>query len=251
MNYKVLTTLDGSPSLRSKLTTPDGVEGESMHHLGGAYSETQYIYGEALRRTEDIIMTQNFSVMVVGLGLGYIELLSMGEFLKFKTNGIRSCTEFSDIEFKMVSYEIDPFLKDGFIKWIFNKLEPIHPLFEVYEEIALYLTKDGYSISEIKCHLVSAYEAKRWIIFNELNLSNLPEFKVNKLLYDAFSGFSTPLLWEEGFLNQLLNKISANHCTFSTYACKGSLKRALILNSFEFQKKKGFLGKRDSTFAIK
>lgn len=43
--FALVLTADGSPTIRD-LTSP---QQECMHHRGGAYQETQYVYGEAIR----------------------------------------------------------------------------------------------------------------------------------------------------------------------------------------------------------
>lgn len=239
MNYEVIITKDGSPSLRGKDNLGDG--NESMHHLGGAYSETQYIYGGALR-TEQNNRTL-FSVLVVGLGLGYIELLAMGEYLR----------QNSVLPFKMYSYETDEDLKVAFIGWLSGELNSEHPLFSVYELIAQCFSKDGYPVDLIKKELLKAKSNKQWLIDGAFSLSSLPPADVNCILYDAYSGKSNPELWSEEFLTTVFTQVTAQStsCVFATYACTGVLKRSLIASGFQFQKKPGFAGKRDCSFAIK
>jgi hypothetical protein len=65
--YEVVITADGSPSLRS-LSIPTL---ESMHHSGGALSETESIYTPVFRQVLDLIPQARF--FSLGLGLGYNE----------------------------------------------------------------------------------------------------------------------------------------------------------------------------------
>ena len=79
-DYEFVSTGDGSPTLKwLKGTKGYHGEPETMHHMGGAYSETQGIYGEILR---EIFPHGKGSVVSVGLGLGYIEMLVAVEAIK-------------------------------------------------------------------------------------------------------------------------------------------------------------------------
>ena len=77
LEYAFEATEDGSQTLR--LGLGEGAS-EAMHSLRGAFSETDYIYGEALRAA----LTRGWplNVLSMGLGLGYVELLSAALFAK-------------------------------------------------------------------------------------------------------------------------------------------------------------------------
>lgn len=234
MKYEIVWTQDSSPSLR---------QNECMHHRAGAYSETQYIYGEAIRKSLELNPT-HLSAVVVGLGLGYIELLVMGEYLKrLKQNVTPPC------QFRMLSFESDPFLKESFLAWLKGDLTDEHPLFMVFQKIGE-LIQNQYPIAEIKIALLAALQNQSWSLASDLNEKTIPNDKFTVILYDAFSGKSTPELWSEEFLKRFLNQTSRPPCVFSTYACTGALKRSLKATGFQVQVRPGFSGKRDSTFAI-
>ncbi len=67
IGFLIETTKDGSPTLRFQN------QGESMHHSGGAAAETNYIYGDLISKTLQVLK-QDCKTCVVGLGLGYIEI---------------------------------------------------------------------------------------------------------------------------------------------------------------------------------
>jgi hypothetical protein len=78
--FFVVETADGS------LTACFG-EGETMHSLRGAFNETVYIYGTALDRARSAATRSSqlsFSprTLSLGLGLGYVEILSAAYALK-------------------------------------------------------------------------------------------------------------------------------------------------------------------------
>ena len=66
--FEIVITKDGSPSLAF---FKDG-HSQMMHASGGAYSETEYIYGKTLDLAHDTF--DSLQVLSVGLGFGYVEL---------------------------------------------------------------------------------------------------------------------------------------------------------------------------------
>ncbi|MEI7974213.1 MAG: MnmC family methyltransferase, partial [Bdellovibrio sp.] len=56
-------------------------------------------------------------------------------------------------------------------------------------------------------------------------------------------------LWSEDFLIQWLTEKTEKKAVFVTYACTGSLKRALKKTGFNREEFAGFGGKRESTLA--
>lgn len=203
-----------------------------MHHLGGAYAETQYIYGEALRRLQQWPELTSWSVLVVGLGLGYIELLATAEALK---NGK---------SLKLLSYEIKQELVDAFMAWLNGAVG--NP---VYDRMYQFFQKD-YPGLDLKTGLIRAHNEGLWEIRGALTESSLPGESYHALLFDAFSGKSTPELWSPEFLQLFLQKTVSGPNIFATYACTGSLRRTLQAAGFNVEKRPGFQGKRDSTTAV-
>jgi len=222
-SFSVVLTGDGSPSLRG--------EGEPMHHLGGAYSETQYIYGEALRRLQQWPELSEWKVLVVGLGLGYIELMAMAEALK------------NQKRVKILSYEIRSDLVEAFLAWLKGvQSEP------TYDRLYEFFQKD-YPEWDLKLALLEAYQQGRWEIRGGLEPASLPRETYQALLFDAFSSKSTPDLWTEEFLQAFLKQTVQDQAIFSTYACTGLLRRTLQGAGFAVEKRIGFLGKRNATIA--
>ncbi len=222
-SFSVVLTGDGSPSLRG--------EGEPMHHLGGAYSETQYIYGEALRRLQQWPQLTEWKVLVVGLGLGYIELLAMAEALK------------NNKPVQILSYEINQDLVEAFLAWLKGELVE-----NTYDCLYNFYQKD-YPELDLKFALYEAYRQGRWQIRGALEVESLPDENYQALLFDAFSSKSTPDLWTEEFLQLFLKQTVKEQALFSTYACTGLLRRTLQTAGFAVEKRIGFLGKRNATIA--
>lgn len=223
-SFEILWTGDGSPSLRG--------DSEPMHHLGGAYSETQYIYGDALRRLTQWPELTPWKVLVVGLGLGYIELLAMAEAIK------------NNKPLHLLSYEIKPELVEAFLGWLKGeRLEPVYDrLYEFYQK--------DYPNLDLKTALYKAHLEGHWEIRGALEEKSLPSSNYQALLFDAFSGKTTPELWTPEFLAEFLRCVVKEPTVFATYACTGTLRRTLQAAGFAVEKRPGFLGKRDSTSAV-
>jgi tRNA U34 5-methylaminomethyl-2-thiouridine-forming methyltransferase MnmC len=265
--YFLELTADGSPTLRWG-------QGESMHHSGGAASESIYIYQTALdfffslQKTEIVSrdsqkeigdveawlwkssllgsldeLSDKITVMSLGFGLGYNELIVSMWAL---SNNIPAN------KIRLVSYEKDHFLYEEFQKWLESsekaKMTVVYDL--ILNKIIEFNLAINLTVDDIKTNL------RQWLLDGcweqESALQNVNQIndKFNIFLFDAFSNKTTPHLWESNFLDELLkNKIKAP-CVFSTYACRGELKRTLAANDFRVVRRQGFKGKRDATLAF-
>ncbi len=265
--YEVLLTGDQSPTLRPLsrggiLTDAEGEKfpPETMHHRGGAFSETQLIYGEALREAVgDFYSTRRllseasengrFSVLSVGLGLGYNEILLAFECLK---------RSIQPHDVYMESFEKDRNLVAAFVDFFEKNLDPSG----VYRNICEFFLDahsaqrgievfPDLSIIDIQSWLLECFRSAQLKLRESLQPEVKFENRFSLIFYDAFSSKTNPELWEEVFLTDLWKSISASRCIVSTYACTGALKRSLKNNNFELQIKEGFLSKRDRTYAVK
>ncbi len=222
-------TADNSPTLRLKNQDPVKMttenRPESMHHSGGAATETQYIYGEAAR----LVAQKNTkpAICVVGLGLGYIEILMAQIFQNFEIH----------------SFEADSELRQSFQDWLENK-KAAH--LEIYELIIQSYQFDSYAIRQ---KIIKNQLTLHGALDRQMLQQDFPSF--NLICFDAFSSKTTADLWTEDFLDLFIQKICARDCVFTTYACTGVLKRALKKNGFQLIPKKGFTGKRDCTLAVR
>lgn len=217
------TTSDDSPTLRliSDSSLDLVTRAESMHHSGGAASETQYIYGNPIRQALSIDPEINF--LVVGLGLGYIEMLIASE-----ARG-RAIT----------SYEIDPELRQNFLEWSQGSEK-----FEIYNLACRSL--------KLEPELIRSQIQKNHLNLGaELSLNTVFEQKSHVICFDAFSQKTSGTLWTEEFLDYFIIHACEQDCIFTTYACTGLLKRTLGKHNFHFEKRPGFIGKRDSTLAVR
>ena len=251
--YSVITTWDRSPTLaiRRKNEEFDWSVHERMHHPKGAWTETLYIYGQALEELEGL--ARSHDVYVVGLGCGYIEMLTVARWLaKYRE---------PEFQLRLRSFESDPFLIEGFQSWLRGLREDergrFHALHEVFDSICQIITAHfRLKPHEIRETLRAMQERGAFILENSLNREFIqhdlnPPFRANALLYDAFSSKTDPYLWEEGFLKELMSFYCEPRSLFATYAARGVLNRALAAEKFVVKKIAGYGGKRESTFGIR
>lgn len=233
----LIKTEDGSPSLRLPLPVrPEFQDGESMHHSGGALEETLYIYGPVFDFAKE---KKDSRHLVVGLGLGYIELLIA---IKSLLLGL------SDV--KIVSYESEEGLRQGFLDFLNEKL-PEGEMSKTYSAILQGL------LIKLKAHHLSSEKVKEFLknhleIRGALDLSSMPIEKFHGIYFDAFSKKTTPTLWSEEFLAKFFSQVASMELSaIGTYACTGHLKRCLKSLGFQLESKLGFKAKRDATFAVR
>lgn len=231
-NFETVITNDGSPTLRWL-----GDENqETMHHSGGAYIETQLIYGEPVRQG---IKQGARSALSVGLGLGYNEILIATEAM---------AAQILPAQFRMVSFESEVILRTELLKWIQSRSDAA----PIYDDVfSFYELERSAKIKEVKSWLLEMFESGAWKILESLNSDTEIEEKFEMVLYDAFSSKTSPYLWQEDFLNRFLVQVAADRCLLTTYACTGNLKRALKANGFSLYLPAGFHSKRNRTIAFK
>ena len=230
--YEIFTTADGSPTL-----CMPSQNSEYMHHRDGALTESLYIYGAALAGCPQ----PHPSVLSVGLGLGYNELISIAYALKHE----------KEANLRIRSFEIEYHLRQQFLLWLKGEETPQFGN-EVYDSILNMVAKEFELLPGlIKEQLLSMYQDGSWILDEALSNSTLFESKFNCILFDAFSKGTTPDLWDEEFLIDFIAKAATEKCVLTTYAATGALTRALKRNGFEVDLKKGFSGKRQSTIAFR
>lgn len=234
MEFHFLQTDDGSPSLKL------AADAEAMHSSKGAFAETVYIYGHAISTTLEKKLSPSF--FSLGLGLGYNELLTAALLLKHKIDLTQVYGE---------SFELVPELTENFLSWLEGNL--VDDSFKnAYDQITnLCSAHVSVGTSEIKDALLTLYRIKNWKFDGPLNEATEFTQKFSCFLFDAFSSKTSPDLWNEEFITKFLETASAKNAILATYACTGSLKRALLKNQFDVEIRAGFAGKRESTFAVR
>ncbi len=229
--YEIVSTGDGSPTLH----WVGSATKEYMHHCGGAYSETQLIYGNPLRES---LAQKSHSAISVGLGLGYNEILVAVECVSRKIE---------PGDFQLLSFESEELLSSRFLQWIQSAED-----FGVYDSIlAFFLKETDLQPQAVKRWLQKSFECGGWILKEALNPDFALTQKYGVIFYDAFSSKTSPHLWDEGFLKDFFAQACDEGGMVTTYACLGNLKRALKTTGFEIHVREGFKSKRNSTLGIR
>ena len=268
LQFCYLLTADGSPTVRIDEPRADGlpIPSESMHSMKGAFSETAYIYGSAV----ELCLTRNFTprVLSLGLGLGYVEIMSAALFLRHS----EALTEEARLIFLSraggESFEAIPELRDWFQAWLFDDSDIGHrranegdqaprpslpnEFKRIYSDI-LARTSEQFAVSaeRVKTLLRDQIRGGQWRIHPALSSSTSFSEQFGCICFDAFSSKTSPALWTDEFLQKFITNAASDRTVFSTYACTGALKRALRAAGFDVQIRPGFSTKRDSTFAVR
>lgn len=229
-------TRDGSPTLR--LDQNRERLSEAMHSSNGAFSESVYIYAQAMEMALRDLQVRHLGFASVGLGLGYNELIWACLMIRHERVGT------------LESFEIIPELREYFMAWVEGK--PIPMEFQAAYNLILTRCCGRW---ELKGEAVRAWlEVQRathqWQIREAFPPSELSR-SYHCVLFDVFSAHTSPELWCTEVLQSLFSELCAHQCVFTTYAATGNLKRALRKAGFQIYKREGFAGKRESTLAVR
>jgi tRNA U34 5-methylaminomethyl-2-thiouridine-forming methyltransferase MnmC len=227
-----------------------------MHNFHGAFSETNYIYGEALRLALASDMPQ-LRVLSVGLGLGYNEVLTASHFIAARAHSRavdRAAIEQHEQQQKSLqclhSYETDAFLKQAFQHWLSDSSECA--LSEEYDVICSLYAKDlCLGANQIKTQLKDWLDSKQLCLNDTFSVTGQATVPFHVMYYDPFSAKTNPDFWSEQAIRQFFTNWAAEDCVVSTYAATGDLKRALTAEGFELVKRPGFGGKRESFLGVR
>ena len=232
--YEILTTKDESPTLLDR----GGPIPEAMHHSGGAWSESLYIYDEALSRRIASFPDHPLRVLSLGLGLGYNELI------------LAAHAENQQIQVTQLwSFESEKLLQSNFTAWLDSRPSEFAPLYEQIQTRCQ--TRWPRCRPQSFLRNLSQQGLLHWPGPLTENFPSSSEIRANLIFFDAFSKSHTAWLWEENFLNRFLQTYCDDRCVFASYARTGSLKRALEKQGFSIDERSGFHGKRNSTLAVR
>ncbi|MBT4761958.1 MAG: hypothetical protein HOO06_09700 [Bdellovibrionaceae bacterium] len=242
-NYKIQITADGSPSL--ELIGPRNTA-ETMHSKAGAFEESLYIYLRVVKSVVEQDLPLSFYSL--GLGLGYNEFILISYLISVKTDMS---------QLKIVSSEHHPELIDQLKLTVQNHSEDrenISPIQACYHQV-IKLCTEYFKISktELYTKVSELIQNNQWEFHSALNQSCLAKnnIRFSGIFYDAFSEQFAEDLWQEKFLTEFLKTHAAKNCIVSSYAAKGTLRRALEAQGFQLKKSSGFKGKRESTNAVR
>lgn len=249
--FHLLKTLDGSYSATSSVS--EKMDQESMHSSQGAFTETEYIYGEAIQFCLEQIPQAHF--VNLGLGIGYNEMSifcrSISSLPDLKESLSKANFSLVDsFKIKVTSFELHTELNQHFLGYLKDDCK--NPMLKkAYDHIfSLYVEKFELKAEQIKTYALALYKEGLWQL-NEEVLENYSKLeKVNCFLFDAYSKAASSELWSPEFLEGFLSKAD-ERSILSTYAATGDLNRALRNTGFWIHHRAGFAFKRQSTWAVK
>lgn len=231
IGFAIETTKDESPTLRLINGTERG--GESMHHTGGAFSETCLIYGQAFKKGFEL--NANPVIVSLGLGLGYVEVLATVFAMLHNSS-----------QFKIYSYESVPGLRKHFENFYQNDQDSATYQW-ILNQMALTYKIDS---QKIRAEVKKALNENRLQLLGDFvsEAKNLKSFDV--FCYDAYSKKTSPELWDEVVMADIFSRGSDKSCV-SSYASNSALKTALATAGYQVEKLEGFQGKRNRTWAYR
>jgi len=234
MTYLFYKTKDNSISVSLQA---ENYSTELMHSVDGAFSETIYLYEDIVKY---VFLNSEHTFLSLGLGMGYIEILVCAYVLK----------NFPEQKFQLFSFEKEEELRNFFKKFIFEEEIPA-PFQDAYTQILnLFCTHYDLNATQLKNEIKLRLEKNEIILFKDYNLHTVLPEKVNGLFFDAFSINTSPDLWADELVGKILSSCSS-YAAFATYAARTHLKKLLLQHDFILEKKKGYGGKKESTFAYK
>ncbi|APJ04435.1 MnmC family methyltransferase [Silvanigrella aquatica] len=239
LNSYFQLTADGSYSLKLQ---SEHCESEFMHSDQGAFSETIYVYLPVVKFVFENQLNPLF--LSIGLGLGYIEIMTVAYYLEKKTFCL------NDELFFIFSYEKEKKLIQLFKNYFLNNEIP--DSFKMCYDSIINLNAKFFSIDKelLKKTMRNLIIENKIKFYNNFSIKSFNEMPVHGIYFDAFSAKSSPDLWQSDVLNHIFhNKNCARQAVFATYASRTNLKKLLKENHFFIHKKKGFSGKRECLLA--
>ena len=219
MKREILTTNDGSTTIH----LPDW--DESYHSKHGAIQEAYHVF---IKSGLSLFEGKSVSILEIGFGTGLNAFITYLEAIKFNQT----------IDY--VGVEAYPVLLDEALQM--NYVTELN----ASEEIAIF--NKMHQISWEEKHTISSNFSltKRKQFFQDITDENTFDL----IYFDAFGFRVQPELWSLEIF-QKMYKALKNNGVLVTYACRGSIKRAMLECGFKVEKLPGAPGKREMLRATK
>ncbi len=219
MNREIIQTADGSTTIH--LIDLD----ESYHSKHGAIQEAYHVF---IKNGLSLFQGESVSILEIGFGTGLNTFITYLEGLKSNHTICYTGIEAYPISATEVTQ--------------MNYVNELH-------------AKDSASIFELihQCtweeqqHISSKFNlTKRQQFFHDINDVNT----YNLIYFDAFGFRVQPELWSEEIFQLMFNSLKKGG-VLVTYACRSSIKKAMLAVGFEVEKLPGAPGKREMLRAFK
>lgn len=219
MKREIIITSDGS----STIFIPEW--NESYHSKNGAIQEAYHVF---INAGFSLFQKESINILEIGFGTGLNAFVTYLEAKKSNKN------------INYVGVEAYPVAQDE-IKSL-NYVEELH----AKEEESVFDKMHDLDWN-IEAKISSNFKlTKRKQLFQDIN-----DVECFDLIYfDAFGFTLQPELWSEEIFQAMYNSLLKNG-VLVTYACRGSIKRAMIKAGFKIEKLPGAPGKREMLRGIK
>lgn len=219
MKREVIITSDGS----STIFIPEW--NESYHSKNGAIQEAYHVF---INAGFSLFEKKSLSILEIGFGTGLNAFIT---YLEAKKN---------NININYVGVEAYPVV-----------LEEIKAL-NYIEELNAESEKDVFNkMHELDWNLENEVSAHFKLTKRKQLFQDIKDVECFDLIYfDAFGFTLQPELWSEEIFQSMYNSLLKNGILV-TYACRGSVKRAMIKAGFKVEKLPGAPGKREMLRGIK
>lgn len=219
MKREIIITSDGS----STIYIPEW--NESYHSKNGAIQEAYHVF---INAGFSLIKKQTINILEIGFGTGLNTFIT---YLEAKKHNI-------DINY--VGVEAYP-VSQSEIQSL-NYVEELNAKSE--EDIFKKMHNSDWNVEN---EITSNFKlTKRKQLFQEIN--DVESFGL--IYFDAFGFTLQPELWSEEIFQAMYNSLFKNG-VIVTYACRGSIKRAMLKAGFKVEKLPGAPGKREMLRGIK
>jgi tRNA U34 5-methylaminomethyl-2-thiouridine-forming methyltransferase MnmC len=219
LKREILTTNDGSTTIH----LPDW--DESYHSKHGAIQEAYHVF---IKSGLSLFEGKSVSILEIGFGTGLNAFITYLEAIKFNQT-----IDYVGVEAYPVS--LDEALQMNYVTEL-----------NASEEIAIF--NKMHQISWEEKHTISNHFSltKRKQFFQDITDENTFDL----IYFDAFGFRVQPELWSLEIF-QKMYKALKNNGVLVTYACRGSIKRAMLECGFKVEKLPGAPGKREMLRATK
>lgn len=219
MKREILTTQDGSTTIR----LPDW--DESYHSKHGAIQEAYHVF---IKNGLSLFEGKSVSILEIGFGTGLNAFITYLEAEKANQN----------IDY--VGVEAYPVLLDEALQMNYVSELNASDKIAVFNEMHQSVWDDKLTVSN------NFTLTKRQQFFQDISDSN----QFDLIYFDAFGFRVQPELWSVEIFMKMFASLKSDG-VLVTYACRGSIKRAMLECGFVVEKLPGAPGKREMLRGIK
>ncbi len=219
MKREIIITKDGS----SSILLPEW--NETYHSKFGAIQEAKHVF---IKNGLDLFQSKPISILEIGFGTGLNALITLLE-----ADNKKQVINYVGVE----AYPVE-----------INEIQLLNYAEELYasdkKELFIKMHESNWGKSNAITDFFSLTKKKQF--FNEIN----DEDAFNLIYFDAFGFRVQPELWNEEMFEKMYQALKTGG-VLVTYACRTSIKNAMLQAGFKIEKLPGAPGKREMLRAIK